>query len=384
MKIKLGKVMKELRLKNGLTQEKLAEQLSVTPQAVSRWESGVGYPDFEIIPQLAAILNTSTDTLFGLDKKGEELKKYKDDLLQRISQLSWRKMIGELRTAYETYPGDEDLLYWLGATLCTAAVNHKDEISEDEGIQFYHEADILLNRILETNTDDKRRQDVKAILVQELYRVYDIDKAIEMAAKLNPIGLTMQNQTMPLLKGELRIEYAKRWFPIMLAQIITFGLFARDSEEDQQDKNYGTDIKELRIRKAIYENFYEYLGDEFTGRKNTDAFYRNTFLSLFWKSEDAEEALAVFEHYVDLCGLIESEINAFGDQSTAILFLQLSASHNEDIRLKITNGEFKTYGEFYCYQILNDGKNAQKIKRFASNPRFEGALERLRMMGPPI
>lgn len=376
--------MKELRIKNGITQEKLAEQLSVTPQAVSRWESGAGYPDFETIPQLAVILNTSTDTLFGLDKKGEELRKYKEDLLERISLLNWRKMIGEIRTAYETYPGDEDLLYWLGSCLCTAAVNHKDEISEDECIQFYREADILLNRILETSTDDKRRRDVKTILVQELYRVYDIDKAIEMANQLNPIGLTMQNQTMPLLTGEARVEYAKTWFPVLLAQIITFALFARDSEGDIQDKNYDTDLKEQRIRKEIYESFYEYIGDEFTERKNTDSFYRNTFLGLFRKSENDDEALSALECYVDLCGLVENEINAFGDRSTAILFLKIAMMHNDDVRLKITNGEFKTYGELYYYQLVNNEHNTIKSTRYFGNPRFEAAMERLKKMGPNI
>lgn len=384
MKIELGKVMKELRLKNGITQEKLAEQLSVTPQAVSRWESGAGYPDFETIPLLAAMLHTSTDVLFGLDKKDEELKKYKSDLMQRIAQLDWRKMLGEVRTAYEIYPGDEELLFLLGAVLCSTVVRHRNEFSDDERIQFYHEADILLNRILETSTDDKRRQDTKAILVQDLYGVYDTEKAIQTAAKMDPAGLTMQNQTMPLLKGEARIEYAKRWFPLMLAQLITFALFARDPELDHHDKNHITDIEELRIRKDIYEKFYEYLGDKCTDRKDSDSFYRYIYLSLFNKSSNDDEALSALERYVDLSGSVENELKIYGDKSTAFINFAIPLSNNDDLRLKITHHEFKTFGEVYCNQILNDEKYTQKAKYFSGNPRFEAALDRLKKTGPNI
>ncbi len=376
--------MKELRVKNGITQEKLAEQLSVTPQAVSRWESGTGYPDFETIPLLAATLHTSTDVLFGLDKKGEELKKYKSDLMQRIGLLGWRKMLGEVRTAYEIYPGDEELLFLLGAVLCRAVVHHRNEISEDERIQFYHEADILLNRILETSTDDKRRQDTKALLVQELYGVYDTEKAIQTAAKMDPVGITMQNQTMPLLKGEARIEYAKRWFPLMLAQLITFVLLARDPEWDIHDKNKQTDIDQLRILKDIYEKFYEYLGDEYKDRKDSDSFYRNIFLVLFNKSPNDDEALSALERYVDLSGSVENELKIYGDKSTAFINFAIPLSSNDDLRLKITKHELKTFGEFYCNQILNDEKFTQKAKYFLGNPRFEAAVDRLRKMGPNL
>ena len=40
-KIKIGEKIRLLRKKNDVTQDRLAEYLKVTPQAVSRWESGV-------------------------------------------------------------------------------------------------------------------------------------------------------------------------------------------------------------------------------------------------------------------------------------------------------------------------------------------------------
>ena len=51
--INIGNKIRELRKKKGITQETLASVLSVSPQAVSKWESGLTYPDMEMIPVIA-------------------------------------------------------------------------------------------------------------------------------------------------------------------------------------------------------------------------------------------------------------------------------------------------------------------------------------------
>lgn len=51
--INIGNKIRELRKKKGITQEVLASVLSVSPQAVSKWESGLTYPDMEMMPVIA-------------------------------------------------------------------------------------------------------------------------------------------------------------------------------------------------------------------------------------------------------------------------------------------------------------------------------------------
>ena len=53
----------ELRKKNGWSQEELAEQLGVSRQAVSKWESGASIPDLDKIIRLSGIFGVSTDYL---------------------------------------------------------------------------------------------------------------------------------------------------------------------------------------------------------------------------------------------------------------------------------------------------------------------------------
>ncbi len=64
--MELGRKIKQLRFKSGLTQEQLAEKLSISPQSVSKWENSVALPDITALPILAEIFGISIDDLFDL------------------------------------------------------------------------------------------------------------------------------------------------------------------------------------------------------------------------------------------------------------------------------------------------------------------------------
>lgn len=64
--MELGKKIKQLRYKANLTQEQLAERLSIGAQSVSKWENGVTMPDISLLPLLAETFGVSIDDLFDL------------------------------------------------------------------------------------------------------------------------------------------------------------------------------------------------------------------------------------------------------------------------------------------------------------------------------
>ena len=72
--IDISSKLKELRISQGLSQEKLAEQLMVSRQAVSKWENGEALPDMENMVALAKLYNISLDELVGLETKSENEK----------------------------------------------------------------------------------------------------------------------------------------------------------------------------------------------------------------------------------------------------------------------------------------------------------------------
>ena len=65
--IQTGKLIAELRKKQGLTQQQLADKLNLSNKTISKWESGNGSPDISNLPILAEALGISVDELL----KGE-------------------------------------------------------------------------------------------------------------------------------------------------------------------------------------------------------------------------------------------------------------------------------------------------------------------------
>lgn len=60
--------VQELRKQKGLTQEELAELLFVSRTAVSKWESGRGYPNIESLKALAKFFDVTVDELLSGDE----------------------------------------------------------------------------------------------------------------------------------------------------------------------------------------------------------------------------------------------------------------------------------------------------------------------------
>ena len=61
----LGRRIARLRLAKTATQERLAKELKVSPQAVSKWENDINYPDISLLPDLARFLGVSVDELLS-------------------------------------------------------------------------------------------------------------------------------------------------------------------------------------------------------------------------------------------------------------------------------------------------------------------------------
>ncbi len=62
-------VLKNIRIKNNLTQDEIAEKLFVTRQAVSRWENGDSTPNIETLKQISTAFDVSINTLLGSPRK---------------------------------------------------------------------------------------------------------------------------------------------------------------------------------------------------------------------------------------------------------------------------------------------------------------------------
>lgn len=97
---KTGLFISALRKQNGLTQKELAKKIGVTDKAVSRWETGRGFPDVSILKLLAEVLNVSIAEIVNGEKTTPENIEEKSDnaiieALNYSKQMS-KKTIGVL------------------------------------------------------------------------------------------------------------------------------------------------------------------------------------------------------------------------------------------------------------------------------------------------
>lgn len=81
---KIGKFIAEQRKKQKLTQEQLAEKLSVTDRAVSKWERGLNLPDASLMLELSNILDITVNELLTgeIIKKEKYMEKAEENLLE--------------------------------------------------------------------------------------------------------------------------------------------------------------------------------------------------------------------------------------------------------------------------------------------------------------
>ena len=79
--IKIGKFIADCRKEQGLTQAQLAERLSITDKAVSKWERGVAMPDSAIMLELCGILGISVNELLSGERSKMESNEQKNEQL---------------------------------------------------------------------------------------------------------------------------------------------------------------------------------------------------------------------------------------------------------------------------------------------------------------
>lgn len=103
MKLYIGENLKRLRNEKNVTQERLAEYLGVTFQAVSRWENGLAYPDIEFLPELARFFEVSLEELLGTESDEEKIRKTVSECYL-LSETDKSAALTRLRALEREYP----------------------------------------------------------------------------------------------------------------------------------------------------------------------------------------------------------------------------------------------------------------------------------------
>lgn len=204
--IKIGKKIRLLRKNNDVTQDKLAAYLGVTPQAVSRWESEICYPDIETLPQIADFFGVGMDELLCYDsvQKETRIREY----LANAEILAENEKLGEclalLREAYAEIPSSFEIQLELAKVLSALSAEGKPRKND------LMEAVSLCNHILDYCTDDELRDETKKTLCDIYSHQLVNDKmALDIAEKLHSMSYSKEIVKATVLTGDIAFKQAQ-------------------------------------------------------------------------------------------------------------------------------------------------------------------------------
>ena len=227
MELNIGMNIKRLRLAKGLTQEQLAELLTISTAAVSKWEAKNTYPDITMLFPLAEIFGVTVDELLGYDEA--KAKADVDKILAEYQRMYVEGRFAEgkelIVNARKKYPHDYRIMnkYMWNIAGGSAGNDSKTLLkNKDELTQ-------LCDCILEGCTQDDLRAEAINMKAKLLHAAGDTEAALEILSKLPawhaPI---MKEQLFGKDSSEYRYWNKKNCYGLMdvmsikLARIIRF------------------------------------------------------------------------------------------------------------------------------------------------------------------
>lgn len=178
----IGEIIKELRKQRKITQEELAELVGVTPQAISKWERDVGYPDITQIVPLSKVFGVSTDEILGVNS-GDDEKQVEEYIFLSYKSVvingGHERAIEILREAQSKFPRSYLLKVKLADTLISSNSKNKDKAVYDEVIN-------ILNYVLEHCTDSKTRNEALDLLALTYDYIGEKEKMMQVVEQMVP------------------------------------------------------------------------------------------------------------------------------------------------------------------------------------------------------
>jgi len=232
MTIYFSEKFKNLRKTRDLTQEQVADIFHVSPQAVSRWETGTTCPDIELLPSLADFFKVTIEDLLGVEiakkeKRIEEIISQMCDAIDRqnTDETATDDEIKILRNGLQEFPNNLYLSDRLAGSLWNKMCVCKRDGKENDMKKYAEEAIKIFERLISENNNYTTMpilenkygcsyESVRYGAIQGLSYTYHIigetEKAIEWAKKLPNIDCTEQMVLSRILKDEKSEERVKQ------------------------------------------------------------------------------------------------------------------------------------------------------------------------------
>ena len=245
MQLDLGQKIRELRRRDGRTQENLADALGVTSQAVSRWEANGGYPDMQMIPAIANYFHISIDELFGyhddrekkikgiLENATEIMTRQGHSMYQGCLPKDFLEVVNMLRAAADEFPNEPRILLKLARALWMwgwseygakgKANDASEPLEEDTEYSakniYWQEAIRTYEKILKSNPSAEDREATIYQLTSLSCDMGEYDRAKALANEQNSITICKEILLPLATSGEEKVRYQGECLTVLLRNL---------------------------------------------------------------------------------------------------------------------------------------------------------------------
>ena len=239
--MQIGEKIRTLRRAKKRTQEQLAEALRVSPQAVSKWETGASVPDIDMLPRLAAYFGTSMDELFDFDRR--RLDAEVEALIAQSVPLRSEPERAEAfyRAALERYPDNEALLNCLLMTIPRERSREKIGIGQ---------------RLLACTEDDEIKYDVLRLLAQTWHALGENAMAARCLDEMPELYFLKTEIAAAIGTGDMQLDAIRKTERTCLGMLTAMlALRIRRADGPQAQKEYGELAQSVLALFAAHEEY---------------------------------------------------------------------------------------------------------------------------------
>lgn len=348
--MKINEVIKERRIGQGLTQEKLADYLGVSTPAVNKWEKGSCYPDITILPALARVLRVDLNTLlsFNEDLSDQEIGEFANELAEIISNKGFDTAFEKAMDKVQEYPTCNKLILtvatMLQGSIYIYAVENRDyyenhieklylKVADSDDIELRNQAvSMLINKYLERKEYEKAQH-----CINNLPNITCDKKQLQGSLYIKSGELDKASE---IFEGKL-ISIATDIFTTLIS-MMEIAL----KEERNEDAEYFAQVLEKTAK--LYDlweyNFYVGYFQLYSAQKDADNFV--IVLQKMLDSMNKSWHISKSKLYKHIKG--KNNEGGFSEQFIATFMNSLKNDKNDELSFIKDNKEFCELLDKYC------------------------------------
>ena len=367
--LKIGEKIKELRKAQDVTQEKLADYLNISYQAVSKWENGLALPDITLLPQLANFFGVTVDELLGVTKpeQSEELTQYEKQYFKFGREGKVLEKIALCREVLKKYPRNYQWMLNLAYGLVSyCATKEQEEYSKEH--KFTEEAINLCEKGLEDCTTDSIRHGAIQILCYNYPYIGKKAEAIHLAESMPDMLLSREALLSRTYKGEECLKQDQQNLSNMIDWCMGIIYEMACRSDLKQGLSNEQRIHLLNTAIKLYQMIYE--KDENSSIYNCSLSHYYLMIAKLYcyenKFEEAMKNLLISENHAKV---FDNNLN-LGEQKFKSVFLNRLTWNPQKI---VTNSDKTLCEELFmnlnesCFEGLKENEEFVAIKKRLEN-----------------